>query len=95
MDVFIEFYAPWCGHCKSLAPKYDALAEKLAGISSVVIAKIDATENEIDVPGVSCTVFLSFLITCYRASRYWYARCFMSQTYFVVLSSLGRLRPRV
>lgn len=52
-DVLVEFYAPWCGHCKSLAPKYDALAEKLSGVESVMIAKMDATENEIDVPGVS------------------------------------------
>lgn len=40
--VLAEFYAPWCGHCKSLAPKYDELAKLYAGESDVVIAKIDA-----------------------------------------------------
>jgi len=45
-DVFIEFYAPWCGHCKTLAPKWDELATKLAKDDSVVIAKMDATAND-------------------------------------------------
>ncbi len=29
-DVLIEMYAPWCGHCKSLEPKYNELGEKVS-----------------------------------------------------------------
>jgi len=47
-DVLIEFYAPWCGHCKSLAPKYESLAKKMSKYESVVVAKIDATANDFD-----------------------------------------------
>jgi len=48
-DVLIEFYAPWCGHCKSLAPKYEELGKKLidAGANSIVVAKMDATSNDV------------------------------------------------
>jgi len=46
-DALIEFYAPWCGHCKTLAPKYDELAKNLEKEETLVIAKMDATANDV------------------------------------------------
>lgn len=45
-DVLIEFYAPWCGHCKKLTPIYEELAEKLKD-EDVSIVKLDATANDV------------------------------------------------
>jgi len=45
-DVLVEFYAPWCGHCKKLTPVYEELGEKMAA-EDVEIVKMDATANDV------------------------------------------------
>jgi protein disulfide-isomerase A1 len=43
--LLVEFYAPWCGHCKNLQPAYDAAAKELAG-KGLPLAKIDADAHK-------------------------------------------------
>eukprot|EP01053_Blabericola_migrator_P013225 Blabericola_migrator_1__13224@NODE_917_length_6065_cov_346_982161_g638_i0_p1_GENE_NODE_917_length_6065_cov_346_982161_g638_i0NODE_917_length_6065_cov_346_982161_g638_i0_p1_ORF_typecomplete_len462_score99_50Thioredoxin/PF00085_20/5_3e30Thioredoxin/PF00085_20/0_0021Thioredoxin/PF00085_20/4_9e24Thioredoxin_6/PF13848_6/85Thioredoxin_6/PF13848_6/9_7e06Thioredoxin_6/PF13848_6/8_3e22Thioredoxin_6/PF13848_6/1_3e02Thioredoxin_6/PF13848_6/0_039Calsequestrin/PF01216_17/7_7e18Calsequestrin/PF01216_17/6_3e02 len=50
-DVFLKIYAPWCGHCKKLAPVWEELAEKTKESKHFMVAKFDGTANEPDVPG--------------------------------------------
>lgn len=45
-NVLVEFYAPWCGHCKSLAPVYESVAATFKSESKCIVAKVDADSEK-------------------------------------------------
>ena len=47
-DVLVKYYAPWCGHCKKLAPIWEEVADELKDVPNLVIGTFDATTNEVD-----------------------------------------------
>jgi protein disulfide-isomerase A1 len=64
-NILVDYYAPWCGHCKALHPVWDELAETLKDQKDVLMAKMDATLNEL-----SHTIIRSFpTIRLYKKDR--------------------------
>ena len=44
-NIFVTFYAPWCGHCQKLLPELEKVA-KILSQENIIIAKVDATKEK-------------------------------------------------
>jgi thioredoxin 1 len=60
--VIVDFWAPWCGPCKMVAPILDKLAQEYAG--KVLVAKVNTDDNpewaqKYEVQGIPTMLFIS------------------------------------
>ena len=45
-NILVEFYAPWCGHCKNLEPEWKLAGETFTESDDIVLAAFDATTDQ-------------------------------------------------
>jgi thioredoxin 1 len=62
LPVIVDFWAPWCGPCKMVAPTLDKIAKEFAG--KVIVAKVNTDNdsewaNKFGVQGIPTMLFMS------------------------------------
>eukprot|EP00927_Polykrikos_kofoidii_P062969 TRINITY_DN57781_c0_g1_i1.p1 TRINITY_DN57781_c0_g1~~TRINITY_DN57781_c0_g1_i1.p1 ORF type:complete len:655 (-),score=140.97 TRINITY_DN57781_c0_g1_i1:31-1995(-) len=94
-DVLVDYYAPWCGHCRKFEPNYKKLASNLQHVKTLKITKIDATRN--DIPDMMLTGFPTIILFAAgaekRQSIYKGNRAVQHLTEFLMQNCAERFNP--
>ena len=66
----VQFYAQWCGHCRSLTPEYEKAAKALKGIANIAAINADKQRTDIQIKGFpTIKLFVDGSVSDYDGAR--------------------------